>query len=181
MVPRLGYSEKPQLWTCFGKSLFTNKNKSCSAQSRVFRQPQAGVPRTALAAIHASNPRIVMSMYEHIQISSMTRAFTRLRDKPTTRAILDIGDDTSLRGLARPHSLTNGRSWTPIFTRMETVHARCNHAIISRALWKNPRSVQTAVLRDLELACRARANQDLLVKLTRMHPGATVVQGYCAS
>ena len=115
-------------------------------------------------------------MYEHIQISSMTRVFTMLRDKPKTRAILDIGDDTSLRGLARPHALTNGRSWMPIFTRMEMVHARCNSAIISRAFLKNPRSVQTAVLRDLELACRARANLDLLGKLTRMQPGATLVQ-----
>ena len=53
-------------------------NEECYAQSRVFRQPQAGVPRSALAAIHASNPRIAISMYEHIQISSMTRAFTML-------------------------------------------------------------------------------------------------------
>ncbi len=31
-------------------------NEECYAQSRVFRQPQAGVPRTALAALHATHP-----------------------------------------------------------------------------------------------------------------------------
>ena len=99
-----------------------------------------------------------------------------LRDKPKTRAILDIGGDTSLRALARPHALPNGRIWKPIFTRMEEVHARCSQAIISSALSKNLRSVQSAVLRDLELSCRSRANNELFVKLARMLPGATLCQ-----
>ncbi len=151
-------------------------NEECYAQSRVFRQPQAGVPRTALAALHALHPRVAISMFEHTQIASMTRAFYRLRDKPKTRAILDIGDETSLRALARPHAIANGRSWKPIFIRMEEVHARCNQAIISRALLKNTRSIQTDVLRDLELSCRSRANIELRVKLARMLPGATLSQ-----
>ena len=40
-------------------------NEECYAQSRVFRQPQAGVPRTALAAMHALHPRVAISMFEH--------------------------------------------------------------------------------------------------------------------
>ncbi len=45
---------------------------------------------------------------------------------------------------------------------------------LSASLGKNQKTVQTAILRDIERTCRGRANNEMLIKLSRMHTGATI-------